>query len=104
MSVRGDVRVAIGLPIRSSREVAAATRVIVFLLQTTRRVELSLVSDSPSRLLRRLPAVLLVAANVDLPPGDLVARERLERTVRIQIERQYTRQGVVDVAYDLEIV
>jgi hypothetical protein len=76
MNMAGDVRVAIGLPIRAASEAAAATRIVVFLLQSTIRGELSLVSNNPSRLLRRLPAVLLVAANVDLASDDLAATGR----------------------------
>jgi hypothetical protein len=55
-------------------------------------------------LVRRLPAALLVAANVGLAPGDIAARDRLERAVRLQVERQYARQGITNVAYDLQIL
>jgi hypothetical protein len=88
MSATGGVRLALALPLRSVAEVAAATRVSMFLLQSTLSVELRLVPRDRQVLVRRLPAALLVAADVDLPPGDLIARDRLERTVRLQIERQ----------------
>src|SRR5205823_6676647 len=104
MSATGHVRLALALPLRSALEVAAATRVVFVLLQSTRSVELRLISHSPSSLVRRLPAALLVAADVALSPGDAAARARLERTVRIQIRRQYARHGVFDVDYDLEIL
>jgi hypothetical protein len=104
MSTTDHVRVALALPMRSAPEMAAATRIVVSLLQSTRGVELRLISRGPSALVRRLPAALLVASDVTLSPGDNAARARLERTVRIQIERQYARQGVLDVDYDLEIL
>ena len=104
MSTTSRVRVALALPLRSALEMAAATRVVVSLLQSTRGVELRLVSHGPTALVRRLPATLLVASDVTLSPGDNAARARLERTVRIQVERQYARQGVLDVDYDLELL
>ncbi|HZS02714.1 MAG TPA: hypothetical protein VFE37_28640 [Chloroflexota bacterium] len=76
----------------------------MFLLESTRSIELRLVPRGQQPPARRLPAALLLAADVALPPGDLAARDRLERTVRLQIERQYARQGVPDVEYDLQVL
>jgi hypothetical protein len=104
MSTTGGVRVALALPIRSAPEVAAATRVVVALLQSARSVELRLISRGRLSRVRRLPAALLVAADVALSPGDGAARTRLERTVRVQIERQYALAGVFDVYYNLEFL
>jgi hypothetical protein len=78
MSATGGVRLALALPLRSVAEVAAATRVSMFLLQSTLSIELRLVPRDRQVLVRRLPAALLVAADVDLPPGDLIARDRLD--------------------------
>jgi hypothetical protein len=104
MSATGHVRLALALPIRSAPEVGAASRVVIAMLQSARSVELRLISHSPAAVVQRLPATLLVAADVALAPGDGTARARLERTVRLLVERQYARQGIVDVDYHLEIL
>lgn len=48
--------------------------------------------------------VLFAATTTSLSPDNAPARDRLERIVRGYIERQYTRQGIMPVAYELELL
>ena len=108
MSEPGSVRVALVLPVDSPDAASAATRIVLFLLRITRSTELALLSDdrfvpAARRALERF-GLLFVAANVDLSVDNPAARGQLERLVRWQVERQYARQRIPAVAYDLQIV
>jgi hypothetical protein len=102
------VRLAIVLPVHSSRDAVAATRVIIGLLRSYGRTELAL-----SPVARSLPGerhraefrqVLFVAMDLELLPGDTMTREDVERMLRAQVERQYARHGIPSVDYDLQIL
>ena len=87
---------------------AAAARIVIFLLRTIRSAELHLLPAPPRPTQSRRPGgpgtILLVACNVELPALDTAAKDRLERAVRSQVERQYAGEGIVPVAYDLQIL
>jgi hypothetical protein len=96
------------LPVHSSRDAIAATRVIIALLRSYGRTELAL---SPAA--RSLPGprhraefrqVLFVAVDLDVALGDAVTRDDIERQIRAQVERQYARHGNANVDYDLQIL
>jgi hypothetical protein len=98
-------RVALVLPVHATPFARAATQVVVFLLRTTRRTELALLSGdafvppvpgAPERF-----GLLFVAAHVRPALANEAARIRLERLVRLQVERAYARQGIADVDYEL---
>ena len=101
-------RLALALPVRSSPGMAAAARIVIFLLRTIGSAQLHLLPVPPQPTERRLPGgpgmILLVACNVEMPALDTAAKDRLERVVRAQVERQYAREGIMPVAYDLQIL
>ncbi len=83
-------------------------QVLLYLLRTVPRVEMSLLEGaSPPLRPRRLPrpgAVLLVGATLDLTPADTGAREKFELELRAEIEQSYAEQDIVPVEYDLQII
>jgi hypothetical protein len=87
---------------------AAAARIVILLLRSFGGAELQLLPVPPRPTARRVPGgpgmILLVACNVETPALDAAAKDRLERVVRAQVERQYAREGIVPVAYDLQIL
>ncbi len=108
MSAAVSLRLALALPVKASPDIVAATRVVMFLLQTVGRLQLDLYRFPSSLLPTRSPrgrgGILFVSAQIALRSPDPLARERLERLVRAQVERQYALQGIRPVDYDLEIV
>jgi hypothetical protein len=102
------MRVALVLPVDSSRSTIAATRIVILLLRRADRVELNLMRTASDELAsdRILPQrpVLLVGTDVDLPEGDLQARMAFEAGLRAQIARAYARQGIEPVVYDLQMI
>ena len=108
MSASTTVRLALALPVQASPDVLAATQVVIFLLQTVGRLELDLYRFPPHLLPHRdtrgRGGILFVSGNVSLRSANALARTRLERLIRAQVERQYARYGTRPVDYDLEIV
>src|SRR3954452_24895312 len=101
-------RLALALPVRSSRGMAAAARIVIFLLRTIGSAELQLLPVPSAPTVRHLPSsaamILLIACTVELSATDAAVKDRLERVVRTQIERNYAREGISSVAYDLQIL
>jgi hypothetical protein len=46
----------------------------------------------------------MVAANRDLNPDTAAVRARWERFVRAWVEREYARQSITPVEYDLQVL
>ncbi len=92
----------------SSPSIVAATQIVLVMLRTIGRVELDFVQREQRAATQfqpyRLAGTLLVAANAAVAPGDAEAVARLERMIRTLVERQYARQGIPDVEYDLQML
>jgi hypothetical protein len=103
-----SVRLALALPIGSPREIIAAIQIVIFLLRRVGKTELDLLDrpadPSMSRQSGGPDPVLLAAVNTGISDQDARARVRLEQVVRARIERDYTRQGIVPVTYDLQLL
>ena len=101
-------RVALILPVHTTQAARAATQVVVFLLRTTRRLELALHSrDAFVRPTRGAPerfGLLFVAAQVRRLHDRAAARGWLERLIRSQVVRAYAREGIAELDYELEIL
>jgi hypothetical protein len=101
-------RLALALPVDSRRGVVAATHVVLFLLRLLGRAELNLLRIPPESMVQPRQAdpgaILFVATPLDAAMSQAEAHERLERIVRAEIERQYGRQGLLPIAYDLQIL
>jgi hypothetical protein len=87
----------------------AATQIVVFMLRLLTRAELILHTYQPSDLVPDrfslgFGAVLFVAADAAVRGDDTAGRAGLERLVRRHVERAYARQGLRDIAYDLQIL
>src|SRR5687768_566452 len=96
------------LPVGSTRRLVAATQVVIFLVRVLGKTELDLLrrplfSPGPA-MPPELAGILFVATTVNLRVGDPAARDRLERLVRAWVEREYARQGIAPVEYDLQLV
>ncbi len=102
------MRIALILPVRSSRGAIAATGIVIGLLRSYGRVELRLTPapTSPLGASRRAEfrQVLFVAVDLAQSSSDVAARQELEHTIRTQVERQYARQGITAVDYNLQIL
>jgi hypothetical protein len=101
-------RVALILPVHTTQAARAATQIVVFLLRTTPRAELALLSRgafvrSPRGASERF-GLLFAAVQVRRPRAQTTARGWLERLIRAQVERAYAREGLTDVQYDLAIL
>ena len=101
-------RVALILPVHTTQAARAATQVVVFLLRTTPRMELALLSRDafarPSRPAAERFGLLFVAAQIRRPRAQATARGWLERLIRRQVDRAYARERITDVQYELEIL
>jgi hypothetical protein len=103
----GD-RVALALPVGSTRRIVAATQVVVHLVEHVGKVELDLLRLAPepgvSAGSGERRAILFVAVAVRRAPLDANANARLERDLRARLERAYARQGIAPVEYDLQML
>jgi hypothetical protein len=92
---------------RSPRGIIAVLHLVIYLLRTVGKTELNLLEDETAAQRPRRPgelgAILFVAANLDLAPDDLEGRAAYERMLRARVEREYARQGMRDVKYDLQL-
>lgn len=108
MRQAGSLRLSLILPVGSPQALLAAAQVVFFLLRYVGRTELDLVRPPPrpAETTRSIVpgGVLFAAATTSLSPDGAPARDRFERIVRGQIERQYARQGIAPVAYELELL
>jgi hypothetical protein len=101
------VRLALALPIQSSRAAIAATRVIIGLLRRYGRTELALAPAAmapPGRRRAEFRQVLFAAVDLELVPGDLVAPDDVELVIRALVEQQDARHGIPNVDYDLQML
>ena len=101
-------RVALALPVGSTRRIVAATQVVVYLVEHVGKTELDLLRLAPepagSAESGERRAILFVAVAVRRAPLDATATARLERDLRARIERAYARQGITPVEYDLQML
>jgi hypothetical protein len=101
-------RISLILPVGSPGQVIAATRIVIFLLRAVGRTELDLLEFRTAPRAQDtavgVGGVLFASAAVSLRPGDAAARSRLERMVRHRVVREYARQGISPVEYDLELL
>jgi len=100
------LRLALALPVGSTRSIIAATQVVIYLVRYVGKTELDLSSRAPQvrpdGTRSEVGVTLFAAVVVEQPPEDDEARVRLEGQVRERIERYYARQGITPVYYDLE--
>jgi hypothetical protein len=103
-----SVRFALALPVASRSSIAAATGVAINFVRRYGRIELDLIESPPD--LRQpvagagVLATVLLSVNVWLRPSTAETRGEVERRLRQQVERQYARQGISSVLYDLQIL
>jgi len=101
-------RLALALPIQSSRSIVAVLGIVIFLLRTVGKTELNLLEDATTAGMPRqagdLDAVLFVAADVNLGSDDAARRAAFERVLRARVEREYSRHGIPDARYDLQLL
>jgi len=101
-------RIALALPVGSTRRIVAATQVVVYLVEHVGKSELDLLRLAPDPTSGPEPgerrAILFVSVAVRWAPLDATASARLERDLRTRIERAYTRQGITPVEYDLQML
>jgi hypothetical protein len=102
------VRLALALPLQSPRSIIAVLHLVIFLLRTVGKTELNLLEDETAARRPRRPgeisAVLFVGADIALAPDDSAGRAAFEHTLRARVEREYLRQGMRDVRYDLQLL
>jgi hypothetical protein len=100
-----SLRLALALPVGSTRSIIAATQVVIYLLRHLGKTELDLSDRAPQvppTGTRSEVGMTLFAAVVIERPPDGEARARLEQAVCERIERYYARQGISPVYYDLQ--
>lgn len=101
-------RLALALPIQSSRGIVAALGIVIFLLRTVGKTELNLLEDALTAGAPRTPgeldAIPFVAADIDISSDDPAGRAAFEQTLRARVERAYRRLGIADVDYDIQLL
>jgi hypothetical protein len=108
MNPAGTNRVALALPVGSTRRIVAAAQVVVYLVEHVGKTELDLFRLAPDSAAAPEPgerrAILFVAVAVRRAPLDPTASARFERDLRTRVERAYARQGITPVEYDLQML
>jgi hypothetical protein len=103
-----SLRLALALPVGSTRSIVAATQVVIYLVRYLGKTELDLSDRAPevppAGARSEVGIALFVAVVAERPPEADEARAGLERQVRERIERYYARQGIAPVYYDLQVL
>src|SRR5262249_31407547 len=102
---RPTMRLALALPVGSTRSIIAGTQAVIYLLRHLGKTQLDLSDRAPPvppAGTRSAVRITLFAAVVIEQSLDDETRARLEQQVRERIERYYARQGISPVYYDLQ--
>jgi hypothetical protein len=101
------VRVALALPVSSTAHVRAATQIVAFLVQVVGKTEIDLLRQSDMARPAGRPGegdFLLVAANRELSVDNGPSARPLGAIRSGWVEREYARQGIAPVGYDLQML
>jgi hypothetical protein len=101
-------RAALILPVDSPPEIVAATQIVIFLVRGIGRTEMDLLEESELRASGGPRATGRFALLVGVTPRarvrESLSSSALEQVIRARVEREYARQGITPVEYDLQIL